>query len=117
MFTITSGTEKQVKYANDIIRKPIINVEHNIAELEHDNELHMDAYGKEIPNVKIIPVLRRAIAIYEKKIDESAESLTAKVVIESYRDYNMFQRLMWGCLSQAFTEEGFAGSSPVLSGN
>lgn len=109
MFAVTIGTEKQIAYANDIIRKPIANVEKSIAQVEADAAMYQAKFGKRLPQLDIIPVLRSAIAYYEKTIDDSAENLTAKVVIESYQRGNLFQRTMWKCLSHAFREAGLDG--------
>lgn len=109
MYTLTTGTEKQIKYANDIIRKPIKNVEKSIAQVEEDAVMYQAESGERLPQLDIIPVLRSAIAYYEKKIDDSAANLTAKVVIESFQRDNLFQRTMWKCLSHAFREAGLDG--------
>lgn len=111
MFSVTVGTEKQVAYANDIIRKPIINVEKKIDEIEHDSAMLAEKYGQRNPQLDTIPILRDAIKSYEKTIDASADLLTAEFVIKNYKTWNMFQRTMWKCLSHAFREAGYDGQN------
>lgn len=112
MFNVTIGTEKQVAYANDIIRKPIVNVEKNIAQIESDSAIIAEKYGKRNKDLDIIPVLKNAIAYYEKTIDDSADMLTAEFVIKNYKaSSSFFQRIMWKCLSYAFKEAGFSGEN------
>ena len=110
MFTITVGTEKQVAYANDIIRKPIVNVEKHIAEIEHDAAIVAEKFGQRLVDLDNIPILRDAISRYEKIMDDSADTLTAKAVIEAHKESgSYFQRVMWRCLSRSFKAAGFDG--------
>lgn len=51
MFSVTVGTEKQVAYANDIIRKPIINVEKKSTKLSMIPPCLPKNMGKEIHNL------------------------------------------------------------------
>lgn len=112
MFSITIGTEKQVAYANDIIRKPIANVEKKIEKIESDAVIIAEKYGQRDKDLDIIPVLRNAISYYEKTMDNSAEMLTADFVIKNYKENSScFQRIMWKCLSHAFKEAGFSGEN------
>ena len=112
MFSITIGTEKQVAYANDIIRNPIANVDKKIEKIESDAVIIAEKYGQRDKDLDIIPVLRNAISYYEKTMDNSAEMLTADFVIKNYKENSScFQRIMWKCLSHAFKEAGFSGEN------
>lgn len=110
MISITVGTEKQVAYANDIIRKPILNVEKKIARIEEDAAIESEKFGKRLIDLDNIPILKNAISYYAQTIDNSAEMLTASFVIKNYKeDSSYFQRIMWKCLSHAFKEAGYSG--------
>ena len=103
MMNITTGTEKQNAWANDIISKPVKSVQENVERIEK-----YVAMGYENDGTVINP-LRAAIEIYENRLNEFAATLTASYVIENR---SIFSRLMQQCISIAFKNAGMECSNP-----
>lgn len=103
MKIINNGTEKQNAWANDIIQRPVKCVQANIERAER-----YAAMGCEGEDIVCAP-LRAAIEMYEKRLDEFSEQLTAEFVIE-WRD--QFHRMMWQFVSKAFAAANLKCSNP-----
>lgn len=96
--TITDGTEKQNAWANDIIRKPINQVKESIARFEFE----VARYHTVCP----IEPLRNAIMAYEARLNEYADTLTARFVIDN-REH--FCRMMYNIVAKSLKAAGFNG--------
>lgn len=96
--TIADGTEKQNAWANEIIRKPIAQVKESIAWLETEIK-----YGH---TVRSIEPLRAAIAAYETRLKEFADTLTARFVIDN-REH--FSRMMYNIVAKSLKAAGLNG--------
>lgn len=96
--TITDGTEKQNAWANEIIRRPITQVKESIARLEVEIK-----YGHAVSSIE---PLRAAIAAYETRLKEYADTLTARFVIDN-REH--FCRMMYNIVAKSLKAAGLNG--------
>lgn len=94
---IANGTEKQNAWASDIVNNPIKQVVESIAVAERSVER-----GHECDGVVIEP-LRAAITMYETRLNENADTLTTRFVIEN-RAY--FSRMMYNFVAKSLKAAG-----------
>lgn len=115
MFRVITGTEKQIDYANDILRRPIYCVMGWIAQAEETVTMDYKRAKEDREHLTVlVPVLHDAISIYEEALCGAKEQLIARYVIDNYERNNMFWRLMYSCIGAAMKKAGIECANPAL---
>lgn len=115
MFQVTKGTQKQIDYANDILRRPIYCVLGWIAQREEAIGMKYKGHEADRDRLNVLaPVLHDAIAMYEQTIAGAADQLTAQYVIDNYKRTNPFWRLMRSCVGAAMQKAGIECKEPTV---